>query len=76
MPATICIPASDLIPQPDGRFTVRRNAGVLSVQQDGSIQTRPEGTNGPWETCRKSGNKLIFEDNGYPTGAYALLLVE
>jgi hypothetical protein len=77
MPATICIRASDLIPQPDGRFTVRLpNDSVLSVQKDGSIGTRPTGTATQWELCRKVGNKLIFEDSGYPTGAYALLLVE
>lgn len=78
MPATICVRSSDLIPHPDGRFTVRapNGAGVLSVQADGSIQTRPAGTADLWETCRQSGNKLVFEDSAYPTGAYALLLVE
>ncbi len=74
--ATPCVRAYALIPKGGGQFSVGVANGVLSVQKDGSLETRPAGTVGAWELCRKIGNKLIFEDTGYPTGAYALLLVD
>jgi hypothetical protein len=46
-----------------GHVTVSYPAGtptVLSVQPDGSIQTRPNGTDGPWEQAivLSNGNLL------------------
>lgn len=76
MSATTVIRQSDLLPQPDGQYTVRvPNGGVLSVQPDGSLQSRPAGTTGPWEKGSVVGNKFVLTDSGYPTGAYALLVV-
>ena len=76
--ATPAITRDRLIAQPDGSFTVHYGSGdnVLSVQPDGSFQSRPIGTNGPWESGRKQGNKLIFTDPAYPLGAYAILLAD
>ncbi len=37
---------------------------VLSVQNDGSIQTRPHGTAGPWERALLKGDRLIYESGG------------
>lgn len=65
-----------LIAQPDGSYTVRYSSGVLSVQADGSLQTRPAGTNGPWECGRIQGNKLVFVDSAYPFGGWSLLLAD
>lgn len=42
---------------------------VLSVQPDGSIQTRPHGTAGPWERALLKGDRLVYEAGG----AYYLL---
>lgn len=33
---------------------------VLSVQPDGSYQTRPAGTAGPYEVAQRVGDKLVF----------------
>ena len=33
---------------------------VLSVQPDGSVQTRPKGTAGPYEIFRKTDKGLVF----------------
>ena len=33
---------------------------VVSIQPDGSRQTRPQGTAGPWEVCEISGALAIF----------------
>jgi len=79
MTATTCVKADRLIAQPDGSFTVRKHDaikgdGVLSVQPDGTLDWRPAGTKGPWETCRRVGNKLVFTDSAYPLGGYALLV--
>jgi hypothetical protein len=51
-----------------GRVTVTYPAGtstVLSVQPDGSIQTRPNGTDGPWEAAivLPNGN-LLYQPLG------------
>ena len=75
MSATICIRASTLIPQPDGTFAVAVTHGVLSVQPDGSLQTRPADQVGPWEKGTRDGSRLVFSDPAYPTGSYALLVV-
>lgn len=49
-------------PQPDGSITLTLdNVGnVLSCQPDGSFQTRPKGTAGPYEKGYVSGNIIAF----------------
>lgn len=57
------ISASQLNQQPNGQFTVTYPLGattVLSVQPDGTIQTRPQGTAGPYEVCSSDGSKLTY----------------
>jgi hypothetical protein len=73
-PLVVMRPAAQLIAQ-DGQgklFTVSLADGeVLSCQPDGTFQTRPSGTNGPWELCTLSGNYLTFNPAGVPfTFAY------
>ena len=60
--------ASSLNPQPDGTVTLTinpSNGDVLSVQVDGSWQTRPRGTAGPYEKAGINGNILVYcpDDN-------------
>jgi hypothetical protein len=80
MTAEPCIRTSDLLPQDDGTVAVLWPSGraahdtVLSIQPDGSWQTRPITAIGPWEKARAIGNKLVFWDIAYPQ-AYAILLV-
>lgn len=49
--------------QSDGSVTLTiDDAGnVLSVQPDGSFQTRPKGTAGAYEKARISGNFVIYK---------------
>lgn len=44
---------------------------VLSCQPDGTWQVRPQGVNGPWERCKRSGNILTFT----PTDGVAYTLI-
>lgn len=37
---------------------------VLSVQPDGSYQTRPQGTAGEYEVAQRVGDKLVFTPGG------------
>lgn len=37
---------------------------VASVQPDGSVQTRPHGTAGPWERALLKSDRLTYEVNG------------
>lgn len=37
---------------------------VLSVQPDGSIELRPEGTGGPYEICLVHADRLIYAPLG------------
>ena len=37
---------------------------VMSVQPDGSVQTRPAGADGPYERAVVSGNLLVFRPAG------------
>ena len=70
-------PLPDFLPgslnQVDGGVTVSLPDGsVLSVQPDGSYQTRPAGTAGPYEVARVSGNFLIYTPGDK---AYAVAMV-
>lgn len=78
--ATPAVSSDRLVQSGDG-FVVRYKApisqeeGILSIQPDGSFGWRQAGTDGPWEHGKKEGNKLVFSDSAYPTGSYALLIV-
>lgn len=61
------IPAGSLNLQPGGFYTLTINGTtgeVLSVQPDGSFQTRPKGTAGPYECCGLNGNSLVYCPDG------------
>lgn len=64
--------ASQLLQQSDGVYTVSLPDGeVLSCQPDGTLQTRPAGTNGQYEICTVNGGYLTFKPQGVPiTFAY------
>ena len=65
--------------QPDGTVTVSNVDGtVMSIQPDGSEQTRPAGTAGPFEKATKSANVLTFfaGSDFKATHAYTFGLVE
>lgn len=52
------------IKRPDGSKPA--DDDVLSVQRDGSLQTRPAGSNGSFERCRKSTSSLLaFQPDGW-----------
>lgn len=61
-------------PQANGLSTLTIDAGgdVLSVAPNGDLDTRPKGTNGPWECGRISGGLITYNtDNGPVTYAIA-----
>ena len=68
------------IPQPDGTFTLQwapapasgNPQTVLSVQRNGTYETRPIGTAGWFEKLRLSGNDLIVQPDGPGTRAYVI----
>lgn len=80
MLATEAISRADLIPHPftANHYAVRYPSGstktILSIQPDGSAETRPIDAIGPWETCRIEGNRLVFPD--VAGKKYALPLVD
>lgn len=50
----------------DGGVTISTADGaVLSVQPDGSYQTRPAGTAGPYELAQQAGDKLIYSPDDH-----------
>ena len=58
---------------PNGTAIVVNSDGtIVSVQPDGSIQSRPAGTAGPYETAKIDGNKLVYHSGGH-IYAFALL---
>lgn len=51
--------------QGDGTVTISMADGmVVSCQPDGSLQFRPDGTNGPWERCVIDGPLATFNPDG------------
>lgn len=53
----------------------RGETTVLSIQPDGSAQTRPEGTAGPYELAQVSGNALVYTPLGNTGQVWILPLV-
>ena len=54
-----------LLRQPNGFYTaVRKDGTVDSVQPDGTLQTRPAGTAGPYELCSVSGSFRFYCPRG------------
>ena len=43
---------------------VNGDGSIVSVQPDGSIQSRPPGTDGAWEQCVISGGIALFAGTG------------
>ncbi len=73
--ATVCVKRSQMQQQANGLYAVEVQPGqVLSIQADGSLQTRPDNAIGPWESGRLDGDKWRVIDGGYPTGEYVLLV--
>lgn len=66
---------SQFVQQSNGLFAVQVSPGVfLSIQKDGSFQTR---TNiGAWESGKDQQTKWVVSDPAYPTGSYAVLIVD
>jgi len=63
----------------NGEFTVRYPADadtVLSIQPDGSVQTRPHGTTGAYERCRRNGTSLAFRPLGVKGATYIVPIVD
>lgn len=57
------------------RVTVAYPAGastVLSVQPDGSMETRPAGSAGPYETAILAGDRLVYAPTGVEGAVYLL----
>ncbi len=79
MPATLCLRRAERTPHPSrsGYYTSPypgQAPKVLSVQENGSLQARPAGTSGPFESWREEGNRAVFDDVFGHT--YALPLVD
>lgn len=50
-----------------GKFLlVNPDLTVVSVQPDGSISSRPAGTDGPYEVCNITGTVVVFSGTGTP----------
>lgn len=76
--ATAVLSRRDLVPIDNGEFKCRYPSGspdtILSVQPDGSIQTRPFDQVGAWERIRDDGTRAVFP---YVDGTvYAIPLVD
>jgi hypothetical protein len=75
--AAPCVKRSQFRPQPSGLIAVEVSPGVvLSIQKDGTLETRPITQVGAWESGSDQQNKWVVSDPSYPTGSYALLIVE
>lgn len=67
------IPAGSLNDLGNGFYSLTINAttgDVLSVQPDGTFQTRPKGTAGPYEQAGLNGTFLVY----CPDGAHVYAL--
>lgn len=65
----VCLRTSDLSRHGDGTCHVvwpRGSDTVLSMQPDGTLQTRPSDAVGAWETARIVSDGLVFDDAAYP----------
>ena len=57
-------------PQGNGIFTLSYpNGDVISIQPDGSLQTRPSGTAGPFEWCSISDKGYLYSSSN-PSKAF------
>lgn len=57
-----------IVNYPDGTFTLSNSDGsVISVQPDGSLEARPEGTHGPYETFAGTANMATVHSGTYQT---------
>jgi hypothetical protein len=45
---------------------------VISIQPDGRIETRPEGTCGPYEVALLAGDRLVYAPEGVEGSVYIL----
>jgi hypothetical protein len=45
---------------------------VISIQPDGRIETRPEGTAGPFEVCLVGADRLVFAPKDVYGAVYLL----
>jgi hypothetical protein len=53
----------------------QEDGSILSVQPDGRIETRPSGTDGPYEWCLVTGSAVVYAPDtahSYPFGLLPL----
>jgi hypothetical protein len=75
--AAPCVKRSQFRPQPSGLIAVEVSPGaVLSIQKDGTLETRPSDKVGPWESGSDQQTKWVVSDPSYPTGSYAILIAD
>ena len=68
-----CVDPTNLICfLPDGSNRPAQVGDVLSVQPDGSLQTRPAGTNGPYELAVVDGSAVVYNPRGVAGPAFKL----
>lgn len=73
--AVLAIGPHQLTHLDDTHVTVTYPAGaptVLSVQPDGTMDTRPAGSRGPYETALLQGDRLVYAPTGVGGAVYLL----